>query len=141
MTDVFSSTKRSDIMKRIQSTDTSPELRVRRELHALGFRYRLHDASLPGKPDLVLPKYKAAVQVRGCFWHLHDCRSGRIPKSNEGYWHRKLNRNRLRDERNDAELRRLGWRLFVIWECETKTQRAMAATINVIQGELTAVTY
>ena len=139
MTDVFSKAKRSEIMSRIRSTDTLPEMRVRKKLHGLGFRYRLHDASLPGKPDIVMPKHKAVVQVRGCFWHLHVCSAGRIPRSNKDYWESKLSRNRRRDECNDNELRRMGWRLFVIWECEVQSDRALVETVGILRRELTEV--
>lgn len=136
MTDVFSKTKRSEIMRGIRSTDTRPEMRVRKKLHGLGFRYRLHDRNLPGKPDIVMPRRKAAVQVRGCFWHSHDCSGGRIPKSNTKYWKTKLSKNRSRDERNDAELRRMGWRLFVIWECAVQSDTGLVETVETLRREI-----
>ena len=136
MVDVFSKTKRSEIMRSIHSTDTRPEMRVRKKLHGLGFRYRLHDANLPGKPDIVMPKRRAVVQIRGCFWHSHVCTAGRIPKSNREYWNNKLSRNRRRDEHNDTELRRMGWRLFVIWECDVQSNRALSETVEVLRHEL-----
>ena len=136
MADVFSKAKRSDIMRGIRSTDTLPEMRVRKKLHGLGFRYRLHDRSLPGKPDIVMPKRNAVIQVRGCFWHSHACSDGRTPRSNQEYWKGKLGRNRLRDEHNDAQLRHLGWRLFVVWECEVHSDRALAETVETLRREL-----
>lgn len=136
MADVFSKAKRSEIMRRIRSTDTKPEMRVRRKLHALGFRYRLHDAKLPGKPDIVMPKHKTVVQVRGCFWHSHVCLAGRNPRSNKEYWESKLSRNRHRDEQNDTELRRMGWRLFVIWECEVQSNRGLVESIELLRRQL-----
>ena len=138
MTDVFTAAKRSEIMRRIRSTDTKPEIRVRKKLHGLGFRYRLHDAKLPGKPDIVMPRHKAVVQIRGCFWHAHECADGRIPRSNTEYWESKLTRNRRRDERNDVELRRMGWRLFVVWECDVKSDRALAETAESLRHDLGA---
>ena len=136
MADVFSKAKRSEIMRRIRSKDTRPEMRVRKKLHGIGFRYRLHDTNLPGKPDIVMTKHKAVIQIRGCFWHSHVCSSGRIPRSNKEYWESKLSRNRRRDEHNDFELRRMGWRLFVIWECEVQSDRALAETVEALRCEL-----
>ena len=106
-------------MARIRSEDTVPEMLVRKMLHAAGFRFRLHRGDLPGKPDIVLPRYKVAIFVHGCFWHGHEsCRDGRRPKSNLDYWNRKLDRNRERDRRSQAKLEAIGWRPLVVWECE-----------------------
>lgn len=109
--------QRSAIMSRIRSKDTKPEMLVRRELHRLGFRFRLHVRGLPGKPDIVLPKHRTVIQVKGCFWHGHTCIDGRIPKSNREYWVPKLLNNRRRDSSNDRKLRRLGWSVRNLWEC------------------------
>ncbi len=117
--DVFTPQRRSEIMARIKGKDTAPELAVRRLLHAMGFRFRLHRHDLPGKPDLVLPRWRTVILVHGCFWHGHRCKDGRRPKSNEGYWTPKLDRNRKRDVRTISALRRLGWRVVVIWACQT----------------------
>ena len=136
MADVFNKAKRSEIMRGIRSTDTRPEMRVRKKLHGLGFRYRLHDKNLPGKPDMVMPKRKAAIQIRGCFWHSHTCLDGRVPRSNQEYWKDKLSRNQHRDERNDAQLRQMGWRLFIVWECEVQSDRALAETVEALRREL-----
>jgi len=107
-------------MSRIRSRDTSPELVVRRLVHAMGYRYRLHVASLPGKPDIVLTRLGKIIDVRGCFWHQHaGCIDSHIPKSRQEYWAPKLSRNEDRDRRNKQELRRLGWKVCIIWECET----------------------
>ena len=105
-------------MSKIRSKDTKPEMRIRKGLHALGYRYRLHDKRLPGKPDLVFPRYKTVVQVRGCFWHGHDCKDGHIPKSRKQYWVPKLSKNIARDASNDEKLKDLGWKIIVVWECE-----------------------
>jgi DNA mismatch endonuclease (patch repair protein) len=118
MTDVFSRRKRSWIMGRIRSGNTSPEKAVRHLLHGLGFRFRLHYATLPGKPDIVLPRYRTAIFVNGCFWHQHSCKDGHPPGSNRGYWEVKLARNVKRDAANRAKLHRLGWRTLVLWECQ-----------------------
>ncbi|WP_373926463.1 very short patch repair endonuclease [Paludisphaera borealis] len=119
MADRFSPDKRSEIMSRIRAKNTLPEVRVRSALHRLGFRFRLHRKDLPGKPDIVLPRWKTVIHVHGCFWHGHDCREGHIPKTNSGYWVPKLAKNRQRDVDNAEKLKTLGWRSIVIWECET----------------------
>ncbi len=120
--DVFEPEKRSEIMRRVKSTDTKPEIVVRKILHAMGFRFRLHRKDLPGSPDIVLPRYRKIVLVHGCFWHGHNCPAGRkIPKSNVEYWLQKLERNRLRDTKNLARLNESGWDVLVLWECEIRS--------------------
>lgn len=110
--------KRSDAMSRVHSRDTTPEMKVRRTVHAMGYRYRLRRTDLPGKPDLVFPRLRKAVFVHGCFWHFHECK--RLPKSNRSYWRDKFQENKRRDSRVQAELREIGWEPFVVWECWTK---------------------
>lgn len=108
-------------MKAVRGRDTEPEMRVRRSLHAMGFRFRLQRADLPGTPDVVLPRYRKIVLVHGCFWHGHEqCKRATLPKNNAETWREKVARNQLRDRRNIGELRALGWDVFVIWECETR---------------------
>src|SRR2546430_6939962 len=114
MADVFTSKKRSEVMSLIRSKNTKPEIQTRKALHRLGFRFRVHDASLPGKPDIVLRKYEAVVQVRGCFWHGHNCKVGHLPATRKGYWTPKIVRNAERDTRNDALLEKAGWIVFVL---------------------------
>lgn len=104
-------------MSKVGSKDTKPELLIRRGLHALGFRYRLHVKNLPGKPDLVFPRYKSVILVNGCFWHGHSCPRCRMPSSNTGYWLRKVAGNIERDVANRNQLTDLGWRVLTIWEC------------------------
>lgn len=105
-------------MAAIRSHDTKPEKWVRSQLHRHGFRFRLHDAKLPGSPDLVLPKYKAAVFINGCFWHQHPyCKHAHIPDTRRDFWERKLTRNALRDQKVLYQLKTLGWRAAVVWEC------------------------
>jgi DNA mismatch endonuclease (patch repair protein) len=117
--DTIDPTRRTENMSRIRSRDTIPELKVRKTLTKLGYRYRLHVAKLPGKPDIVMARRKKAIFVHGCFWHQHErCRYGRLPKSRLEYWGTKLARNRTRDEEIASALRRLGWSVLVIWECE-----------------------
>lgn len=108
-------------MSRVRGENTTPELIVRKYLHALGFRYRLHVKELPGKPDIVFPKYRTVVFVHGCFWHRHrGCRYASMPKSNVEFWIGKFTLNVARDKRNAAALRKAGWRCLTIWGCETK---------------------
>jgi len=107
-------------MSKVRSKDTKPELQIRRGLYALGFRYRLHVSDLPGKPDLVFPRYKAVIFVNGCFWHGHSCSLYRFPKSNTDYWTEKIKRNVERDTSNIKRLTDAGWRILIIWECATK---------------------
>jgi DNA mismatch endonuclease, patch repair protein len=119
--DRISARSRSDNMSRIRSKNTSPELLVRRELYALGFRFRLHCSDLPGKPDLIFRSRKKVIFIHGCFWHRHPhCVDGRLPKTNAQYWGPKLKRNVVRDSESQAKLRSLGWRVFTVWECELK---------------------
>ena len=128
--DVFTKKKRSDVMSRIRSKNTKPEMLVRTGLYKLGYRYRLHDKRLPGKPDIVFPCRKVAVQVRGCFWHSHSCLDGHMPKSSKGYWSNKLMVNRHRDKLNAQRLRRLGWRLVIVWECKCAKQDSLQKQIE-----------
>jgi DNA mismatch endonuclease (patch repair protein) len=107
-------------MAQVHSKDTTPEMAVRRAVHAAGHRYQLHRADLPGKPDLVFPRYRLAVFVHGCFWHWHGCKRSRMPADNNAYWTAKIERNRRRDEAHRAALEALGWRWRIIWECEVK---------------------
>jgi DNA mismatch endonuclease (patch repair protein) len=119
--DTFSPEKRSDIMRRVRSTNTTPERKVRSLLHHLGFRFRLHRKGLPGKPDIVLPKYSTVVFVHGCFWHRHTgCPRASTPATHQDYWLPKFKRTVKRDQRNQKELRRRSWNVIVIWECELR---------------------
>ena len=138
MVDVYSKRKRSEVMKKITSKNTTPELKVRKSLHARGLRYRLHVKELPGCPDIVLPKYNAVVQVRGCFWHQHICKDGKVPKSNKRYWVPKLEKNKMRDKINDRELRKLGWKLWIVWECEIKNKKLLEKNTKILFEEITS---
>ena len=121
--DVFTKKKRSEIMSRIRSKNTKPELIVRKYLFSKGYRYRLHVKKLPGCPDIVMSKHKLAIQVRGCFWHGHHCKLGSAPKSNRSYWSNKIKLNRKRDKKNDRKLKYLKYKLFVIRECDLKKDK------------------
>jgi DNA mismatch endonuclease (patch repair protein) len=112
---------RSRTMRAVKGKDTTPEMVVRRLVHSMGYRYRLHRQDLPGKPDMVFPRLRKIVFIHGCFWHGHDCpRGARMPKANQDYWQKKISGNSLRDGRSVAALQSQGWRVAVIWECELK---------------------
>lgn len=121
MPDRFTPAERSAVMRAVKSTDTSPELVVRRIAHALGFRYRLHDRRLPGSPDLVFAGRRKVIFVHGCFWHRHRCPAGRsLPATRQDYWTAKFARNVARDRRHTRALQQAGWRVLVVWECQTR---------------------
>ena len=130
MSDIFSQTKRSDIMSKISSKDTKPEILVRKFLFSKGFRYRINVKTLPGKPDIVLPKYKTIIFVNGCFWHGHDCKKGKLPSSNIDFWKNKILKNKLRDNENQAQLALLSWKVIVIWQCEISKIDKKIETFN-----------
>ena len=133
--DVFNQSDRSAVMRSVKSKNTGAEMKVRRLLHAAGFRYFLHVKNLPGKPDIVFPRRKKAVFVHGCFWHQHgECRSAHRPASNSDYWNAKLDRNMARDERNLANLKELGWETFVVWECAIRDQNTLLETLKSFLG-------
>lgn len=122
---------RSWTMAQVKSKNTTPEMVVRRAAHAMGLRYRLHREDLPGRPDLVFPRWRVAVFVNGCFWHCHEgCSRARVPRSNRVYWIRKLAGNVRRDRENMRSLRKAGWRVVVIWECESKDSRKLAGVLR-----------
>src|ERR1043166_8713589 len=119
MADTINAQRRSENMRRIKSKGMRPELTVRRLVHSLGYRFRLHVLTLPGKPDLVFPRLKKIIDVRGCFWHQHGkCIDSHIPKTRVEYWRPKLLQNRRRDKKNAKELKALGWKVMVVWEGE-----------------------
>jgi DNA mismatch endonuclease, patch repair protein len=122
MVDIVSPEKRSRMMSGIKGKNTKPELIVRKELFRRGFRYKLHDKKLPGKPDLVFPKCKAVVFIHGCFWHRHDCYLFKWPKSNRDFWLEKLTANAERDKKHCEQLEGKGWRVKVVWECALKNR-------------------
>lgn len=130
MVDFVSKEKRSKIMRGVRSVDTKPERLVRRTMHRLGYRFRIHRKDLPGKPDIVLPRHNLVVFVHGCFWHQHSgCKDGRIPSSNTEFWERKFSANRARDAKHTAALKGLGWRVEVIWECQARDPDRLSARL------------
>ena len=135
MTDTFSRSFRSAIMRAVKSRDTTPEMAIRKVVHGLGYRYRLHDPSLPGTPDLVFRKRKKVIFVHGCFWHRHTCRQGRsLPASRQAYWKAKFLRNQARDLRTRRELMRIGYRCLIVWECQTRDLVRVAREIRAFLG-------
>ncbi len=139
MTDVHTAEQRSRNMAAIRNRDTEPELKVRRLLHAAGFRYSLHRKDLPGRPDIVLPRYGAVVFVHGCFWHMHACPYGKPkPATNVGFWADKRQGNVDRDARNVAALEAADWRVYAIWECETRNPEVLRDKIAQLINNLHA---
>lgn len=116
-------------MAGILAKNTKPEIIVRRGLHAMGFRFRLHDRKLPGKPDLVLPRYRAVIFVNGCFWHGHECPLFKWPKSREEFWREKIERNKANDRTNALKISALGWRQLTVWECAIKRHDRAALSL------------
>lgn len=136
MVDPLNRAQRSDRMKRVRQQNTSLELLVRKGLHRRGLRYRLGGCGLPGRPDLVFPARKAVVFVHGCFWHAHDCRLGRRPSSNVTFWEEKALANKERDARKEHELRAMGWRVFVVWQCQLQPMSQVTSTLDCLERHL-----
>lgn len=136
--DKFSKEKRSDIMSRVRGKNTKPEEAVRKYLFSKGFRYRKNDKRYPGKPDILLPKYRTAIFINGCFWHQHpDCAAATLPETNKDYWRKKLQRNAERDALQIRQLHELGWYVIVLWECEisnrTKREERLQSLVDEIE--------
>lgn len=134
--DTRSPDQRRRIMQSVKSKNTGPEMKVRRVLHAMGYRFRLHRKDLPGKPDIVLPKHRKAIFVHGCFWHSHGCSKGQLPKSRLDYWLPKLERNAARDREKVEELETLGWKVLVIWQCEIQDADALRKRLGTFVDEI-----
>ncbi|WP_374090127.1 very short patch repair endonuclease [Methylomicrobium lacus] len=133
MADTLTPEQRSERMGRIRGKDTKPEMIVRRLVHGMGYRYRLHRRDLPGCPDLVFPRYRKVLFVHGCFWHCHPdpmCKLARLPKSRLDFWQPKLEGNRRRDGENEAAILALNWRFMIVWECELKDTQSLAKKIK-----------
>jgi DNA mismatch endonuclease (patch repair protein) len=126
------------MMSGIRSKDTKPEMLVRRYLHAKGFRFRLHSRNLPGKPDIVLPRWHVAIFVHGCFWHWHDCRYFKLPKTRTEFWREKLSANKLRDEVNYNKLMELGWRVLIVHECSLRedAEKTLSFLVSTICADI-----
>lgn len=131
--DIWTKDKRSSVMSKIRSKNTKPEIILRKALFSKGFRYKIHDKKLPGKPDIVLPKYRTVIFVHGCFWHYHsDCKEGKVPKTNTKFWSEKLSKNIERDVKHNLALNALGWKILTVWECEIEKR------LNVVLDKLIA---
>lgn len=138
MVDTLTPMQRSERMSRIRGKNTQPEIVLRKAIHACGLRFRLHVRKLPGSPDLVFPKYHAVVFVHGCFWHQHaGCKTAHVPKSNSAYWSSKFLANEERDRRKARELRDLGWRVAVVWECQVANVASTRRTVARVHRFLT----
>ncbi|RYG99116.1 MAG: DNA mismatch endonuclease Vsr [Alphaproteobacteria bacterium] len=138
MPDVVDQITRSRMMSGIKGKNTDPEIQIRRALHARGFRFRLHSSDVPGKPDVVLPKYRAAVFVHGCFWHGHDCPLFRMPGTRQEFWREKIERNRKRDQTVQQQVADAGWRSMTVWECSIRGPQRLGLeeTVTRIEGWL-----
>jgi DNA mismatch endonuclease, patch repair protein len=135
MVDVVSRSKRSEIMSRIGGKNTAPEIRVRRVLHALGFRFRLHAANLSGKPDIVLSRHRKVIFVHGCFWHGHrGCKRGALPTSNVAFWTNKIRKNKSRDRTAQRQLQKEGWSVLVLWQCQINDAGALVRHLTTFLG-------
>jgi DNA mismatch endonuclease, patch repair protein len=134
-TDIYDRAKRSAVMRSVRRSNTAPEMVVRRFLHRNGFRFRLHSPTLAGRPDIVLPKYKAVVFVHGCFWHHHvGCPRATLPKSNIEFWHKKITDTQRRDEEDIDTLQRQGWQVFVVWQCQTRDEARLSRLIDEVRS-------
>lgn len=137
MVDTLSPAERSERMSRVRGADTKPEMLVRRMVHGMGYRYRLHRKDLPGSPDLVFPSKRKVIFVHGCYWHRHPdpgCPLARLPKSRLDFWLPKLEGNRKRDERNQEKLENMGWGIMIVWECQLKDKAALERRIKGFLG-------
>jgi DNA mismatch endonuclease (patch repair protein) len=140
MADIFTKEKRSDVMRRIRAKNTKPELLVRQFLFSKGFRYRLHQNTLPGKPDIILKRYKTVIFVNGCFWHGHkSCKKSILPTSNTAFWKEKIQANTDRDKNTKRSLKKLGWSIFTIWECNIKNKKSLNKELNKLLDNLNAI--
>ena len=136
MTDIFSQKKRSEIMSKVKSKNTKPEIWVRTFLFSLGFHYRKNDKRYAGTPDLVLPKYKTIIFIHGCFWHGHDCKKGSLPTINADFWREKIAKNKIRDKKNQEILINSGFHVIVVWECELKNKALREQRLMYLVNEI-----
>ncbi|MQX26760.1 DNA mismatch endonuclease Vsr [Alistipes sp. dk3620] len=136
MSDIYPKSKRSDIMSKITGKETVPEILVRKFLFSKGLRFRKNVKGLPGKPDIVLPKYKTAVFIHGCFWHGHSCKRGALPKTNYEFWQEKIGKNIERDVRHISELQVSGWNVIIVWQCEIQNKEDRNTRLNKLIEEI-----
>lgn len=136
MGDIYSKWKRSEIMSQISGTETKPEILVRKYLFSKGFRFRKNDKRLPGRPDIVLPKYKTIIFIHGCFWHGHHCKAAKLPETNKEFWENKINSNIERDKNNQLLLEKLNWKIIIVWQCELKNKKSIARKLKEIEQKI-----
>jgi DNA mismatch endonuclease, patch repair protein len=141
MPDIYDSEKRSEIMSRISGKETKPEIIVRKFLFSNGFRYRKNDKKLPGKPDIVLSKYKTVIFIHGCFWHGHSCKSGRLPETRKQFWEEKIGTNKERDQRNRAILTEAGWKVLIVWQCDLKNKALREKRLIELKDQIIELTH
>lgn len=134
--DIYSTSKRSNIMTKIHGKETKHEIIVRKYLFSKGFRYRKNVESLPGKPDIVLPKYKAVIFINGCFWHGHTCKLGKRPQTNQIFWKNKIDANIIRDKKQIFELQSKGWKVILIWQCEIRNKKLLERRLLLLESEI-----
>jgi len=134
--DIYSKRKRSEIMSKISGTETKPEILVRKYFFSKGFRFRKNDKRLPGRPDIVLPKYKTVIFIHGCFWHGHHCKAGKLPETNKEFWENKINSNMERDKKNQHKLEKLGWKIIIVWQCKLKNKKMMTKKLKEIEQKI-----
>lgn len=137
MSDIYSKSKRSDIMSKISGKETKPEILVRKYLFSEGFRFRKNVKGLPGKPDIVLPKYKVIIFIHGCFWHGHSCKRGNLPSSNIQFWENKISQNLSRDKNVTQKLKELGWKVIIIWQCEIQNNLSRKIRLDQLISDIT----
>ncbi len=123
-------------MSKVLGKETKPEILVRKFLFEKGFRYRKNDKRYPGKPDIVLPKYKTVIFIHGCFWHGHNCSAGKLPETKKEFWQNKIDSNIVRDKKNQHELKNLGWKVIVVWQCELKNKKIRAEKLKKIEQKI-----
>lgn len=136
MGDIYSKLKRSEIMSKISGTETKPEILIRKYLFSKGFRFRKNDKRLPGRPDVVLPKYKTVIFIHGCFWHGHHCKAGKLPETNKEFWENKINSNMERDKKNQHKLEKLGWKIITVWQCKLKNKKVLTKKLKEIEQKI-----
>ena len=136
MVDIYSKSKRSSIMSKISGKETKPEIIVRKFLFSKGFRYRKNDKRFPGKPDIVVPKYKTIIFIHGCFWHSHDCKAGKLPETRKNFWEKKISDNIIRDKKNKTDLEKDDWKVLIVWNCEISSISKRDTTLNLLINEI-----
>jgi DNA mismatch endonuclease, patch repair protein len=137
MSDIYSKSKRSEIMSKISGKNTKPEILFRKALFRKGFRYKINDKELPGKPDIVLHKYNTVIFIHGCFWHGHpECKYSKLPETNHSFWESKINATILRDSKNIEALENLGWNTYIVWQCEIRNKKDLGDKIYTISSKL-----